>query len=46
MRTSRMLKVLIIMTGLLTIAVMPALAKTPGQYKIVLILPGPINDQS
>ena len=46
MRTSRVLKVLIIMAGLLTMAVMPALAKTPSQYKIVLILPGPINDQS
>ena len=46
MRTSRVLKVLIIMTGLLIMAVMPASAKTPSQYKIVLILPGPINDQS
>jgi basic membrane protein A len=46
MQNIKVLLVGILAIGLLGLLMVSGVAKDPGDYKIVLILPGPINDQS
>ncbi len=46
MKINRTLSLLCLLAAIVCLAAMPAFAKGAADYKIVLILPGPINDQS
>lgn len=48
MKLTKVLAVMMLVSCLVITAFVPAMAadKKPGDYKIVLVLPGPINDQS
>jgi basic membrane protein A len=48
MKVTRVLAILMLVSCLVMASFVPAMAadKKPGDYKIVLVLPGPINDQS
>lgn len=46
MKLSGMFKVLLLTLLVSVMVVAPALAKSPGEYKMVLLLPGSIDDQS
>lgn len=46
MKSKKFLMLSLLVIGMISLLVLPGMAKDASQYKMVLILPGPINDQS